>query len=93
MKIFKYHLRELTNPVELPFDAKPLSVGYDGESKLSVWVLLDENEVDKRKFHFEVFGTGWNIEGETGEYLGTTLCQNSGLVWHVFFTKKTEHVR
>jgi hypothetical protein len=84
--VYKYTLNWDKPEIQLPKDAKILTVGYQGND-LMMWVEMGvdkEVEVETRNFH--IFGTGWPIKEDMGVdyvYIGTAFAYN-GLVFHVY---------
>lgn len=82
-KIWKYTLavKPLQN-ISMPGGARILSVQTQGEQP-QVWALCDPAaEAEMR--HFQIFGTGHDIEGVVGMYLGSFQLQEGNFVGHVF---------
>ncbi len=78
-RIYKY---KFGSRVVLPIGAQVLTVQIqDGEPHL--WALVDPFNQDETR-NFAVFGTGWDLKGdsEKGKYIATF--QQDSLVWHVF---------
>lgn len=87
--IYKYPLMHTGfNYIEIPKEGQILSVGLDPHNSLCIWALVDpESERVDRRFY--VAGTGWGIPDEVladnrWTFLGTTLDQESNLIWHTF---------
>lgn len=91
MKIFKYTLQPPLQPgavsvVEMPRDARVLSVGAQGSSMV-LWAVVDSTQpMVKRRF--TVLPTGAEYTGVSmARFVGTVQFQSGaerGLVFHVF---------
>lgn len=81
MKIFKYPFAIANGfQLKMPEDAKVLHVGLQ-DSCPCIWALVNPERGDDF-YHFEVYGTGHEINMFGREYLGTLLMPP--FVWHVF---------
>lgn len=86
-KIFKYKLdRDLAiQTIELPFDAKILTIQTQDESPC-IWAeVYEKNSLQERTF--EIFGTGHDIDYDMGvdrKYIGTYQLNGGALVFHAF---------
>lgn len=76
-QIWKY---KLTSPIEMPLDAKILTIQMQGNEP-HIWALVNpKNETETRKF--VIIGTGHNFDDNTFKYVNTY--QEGPFVWHVF---------
>ncbi len=81
--IYKYEIPIGGGEVNLPDDAKILSVGAQGKS-LFLWAEVSPERSEYPR-HIEVFGTGHQITYDVGisrEFIGTAFM--GPLVWHVY---------
>lgn len=78
--IWKYPISFCTT-LDLPADARVLSVQIQGDSGLCLWALVD-SDAPKRARRFQVFPTGGQAPPHDWPYIGTV--QDGALVWHVF---------
>lgn len=83
MKVFKYKLPAIdtTVQVELPEGAKVLHVADQGGSP-HLWALVNP-DAPTETHYFRVAATGADVAREL-EYVGTAVCFNGALLWHVF---------
>lgn len=78
--IWKFPIDRMHNELLIPFVARVLCAQFQG-TVLCMWALVDpDSPKEKRVVH--VVGTGEQIVGDLGEYIGTV--QQGPLVWHVF---------
>ena len=54
---------------------------------LQLWALVDDAKPSEIR-KISVVGTGWNIDGNPGTYIGTV--QDGMYVWHVFDATQVE---
>jgi len=83
-RVWKYELEPGVNEIELPYEAVPLSVGWQGRNVM-MWVLVEHpggRAKDKRKFLW--IGTGHKFERHASPEFVGTVQDPSGFVWHVF---------
>ncbi len=79
-QIWKYKLDGVVNDIQIPMEAKVLTVQVQNEVP-HIWVLVSpENEVETRKFM--VVGTGHPFDDTSMKYIGTF--QDGPFVWHLF---------
>ena len=81
--IYKYEIPVGGGEVNLPDDAKILSVGAQGKS-LFLWAEVSPERSEYPR-HIEVFGTAHQITCDVGisrEFIGTAFM--GPLVWHVY---------
>lgn len=79
--IFKYAISTSGVTLQLPRDAKPLTVqNQHGEPQM--WVLLDPGAplVNRR---FAMFGTGHDVPNNAN-YIGTVQFSGGQLIFHLF---------
>ena len=83
-KIYKYQLK-LTDSqsVFLPVGYKILSAQIQVD-QLCMWAMIDPYIADMVPVEIKVFGTGFDIDGDCGDFIDTVQLTNSGLVLHVF---------
>ena len=83
MRIWKFELA-ITDlqTVLMPKGAKLLDVQVQNE-RCCLWALCDENapKVERR---IAIYGTGYQVLGDTLEYIGTFQMQGGSLVFHAF---------
>jgi hypothetical protein len=85
--VYKYALKGDGNVLDLPADAQPLSVGFQGEM-LYLWALVDTADpIETRSFW--VGGTGHVLPARDLIYIGTAQKETGSfaspdLVLHVF---------
>jgi hypothetical protein len=86
--IWKYPL-EISDvqSVSLPLGAEVLTVQTQG-GNACIWALVDPKETRKEIRKVRIFGTGHNIEGDAGQYVGTFQIANGRLVFHVFVGRR-----
>ena len=84
MKIFRFSLpRHELATIEMPRNALVLHVDVDTSGYPNLWALVDDKQpIELRKFY--VAWTGEELPAGLGEYFGTIITQNLGLVLHVF---------
>lgn len=91
--IHKYEIKANSNELEIPEDAKPLTVQIQ-DGKPYLWILLDTDKPLIKRYFFP-FGTGHDIErnilqfhdnnnNSLGDYIGTFQMPDFGLVFHLF---------
>ena len=80
MTIWKYELCLGSTELSVPFDAKFLHAGVQGDN-LFIWMLVDPS-VETVKRLFTVYGTGDEVYSDETSYLATV--QMGPFVWHVF---------
>jgi hypothetical protein len=78
---WKFILQPKTT-VEIPDGAKILHVAQQGDH-LCMWALVDP-EQPKVKRYFSVYGTGFDMPDDPGEFIGTALMNGGSLVFHIF---------
>lgn len=84
MKVYKYELERGEGSITLPFGAKVLHFGEDGNQYVCVWALVDPESELTEDFHYEIYGTGHPVpDNEDLKHKGTVVTA-SGLVWHLF---------
>lgn len=49
-----------------------------------LWAVVDPDALTKEVRRFNIYGTGHEIEGEPGTYIGTFQLAGGTLVFHVF---------
>ena len=88
--VYKYELKavchqNLTEPVMMPNGAKILHVDAQGDD-MFVWAEVD-TERSVVDFHFEVFGTGHEMQEDMGverNHIGSLMMHDGALVFHVY---------
>lgn len=79
--IWKYPLDEAGRQTLLmPRGARVLCVQVQAD-EMQLWALVDDRAPNEPR-NFAVYGTGHDLPGKPGEYLGTV--QLGAFVWHVF---------
>lgn len=79
-QIWKYKLDGVISKIEMPLDAKVLTIQTQNEVP-HIWVLVNpENEVETRSFR--IVGTGHPFDDTDKKYIGTF--QDGPFVWHLF---------
>ena len=68
--------------IEMPEGAVVLTL-QDQFQWPTIWVLVDP-EAPKKPRGFRVLGTGWEMPGDPGRYVGTSQRDHGLLVWHLF---------
>lgn len=97
--IYKYPITEFNFKLIVPYAAHMLSIGFDPQGQLCVWMLhnIYGDGEDKQGFEFLVLATGEETDEALVEmptqddyragvhpYTYNTTVMNDGLVWHVF---------
>ena len=85
--IYKYTVEVGYNTLYLPKDSIILHLG-DQKGSLTLWVLLDLDEVLTELHEIYIVGTGWSDIQDSWKYLGTV--QQGSLVWHAFYIKYSD---
>lgn len=80
--IFKYSIDTGLNKITMPENAEPLYVAMQHD-RLYLWAMVDQQRRPVDRF-FQVYGTGWEMDAEPGEYIGTAITEHGTFVWHVF---------
>ena len=79
-KILKYQLSGFENIIEMPENAKVLSIQLR-ENGIYLWAITDpDNKKVQRKFL--LVGTGQQFNSDNLEFIGTV--QVEPFVWHIF---------
>ena len=82
MTIWKFPLRiDDEQEIELPPESTLLSVHLQN-GQPCLWALVEDRDRTSRRI-IQMRGTGHNCE-DAGEFVGTFLIENDGLVFHVF---------
>ena len=82
--IWKYELTDnIQQELVVPVGSKILTVKMKHKNPC-LWILVDRDTPMTEKILIEIFGTGWKIDEEEREYIGTYLTSDDTLVWHVF---------
>jgi hypothetical protein len=80
--VWKYELDGVTNTLDIPKGAKPLSVAQQ-HNALVLWAQVDPDApTEKRTVH--VVGTGTPVPDEVGPFIGTAVCDGGAWVFHIF---------
>ncbi len=88
--IFKYQIRRLSDVVIVKMlkGAKVISVAEQG-GILCLWAEVDVSEPMEERV-FRIAGTGHNLGGDEGRYIGSVVCSGGALVWHVYEQRSHE---
>lgn len=79
-EIWKYSLDGIVSEIEMPMEAKVLTVQLQN-GKPHIWTLVNsENDMEIRKF--TIVGTGNPFDVSNMKYIGTF--QDTPFVWHLF---------
>lgn len=82
--IWKYSIAvEGLQTLFVPEEAKLLHVG-EQQGIITLWFELDPVRITESR-RFCVYGTGWNMPDDHGEYAGTVFI--GAFVWHVYEVK------
>ena len=81
--IFKYPLLPHLPSFMMPVGAQVLTVQTQQE-KPYVWALVDPTEKASEVRSFYIYGTGHDMAGDPGKYVGTFQLEGGALVFHVF---------
>lgn len=83
--IFKYALDAVgENEITMPFGARIISVGHDGNDELCVWAIVDDSlEPAPRGLFVAPTGVSISPDETDGSFLGSSVSLD-GYVWHVF---------
>jgi hypothetical protein len=79
--IWKFQLHT-EGAVEMPIGAKVISAREQGDH-ICLWAEVDP-KMGKVERWFSVYGTGWPLPDEPGEFIGTALLSGGALVFHVY---------
>lgn len=80
--IWKYTLRPSGHPIEIPKDARILSVNSQA-NEICLWALVDPN-APKEQRRFVPIPTGKTMDGTNMTFIGTVLLEGGRLVFHIF---------
>ncbi len=80
--IYKYPLTPGRTVLDLPLEARPLTVQMQHGAPC-MWVLLNPAQPTVQRF-FDVYGTGHGMPAIPGDYVATFQMASGALVWHVF---------
>lgn len=80
LTIWKFPLLRMGNELQLPLGGRVLSVQMQGQH-VTLWALVDPGADTVKRF-YDIYGTGWPIQGDPGTHVGTVQRDNG--VWHVF---------
>jgi len=83
--VHKFELEIGANILEIPLGFEVLTVD-EQHGKICLWAEV-ETKNEKHTESFTVFGTGHEIESNSGighSYLGTVRFKHMNLVWHVY---------
>jgi hypothetical protein len=79
-QIWKYPLNGIINNIEMPMDAKILTIQTQNDQP-QIWALINPmNDLETRKF--TIVGTGNPFDDTDAKYIGTF--QDVPFVWHLF---------
>jgi hypothetical protein len=78
--IYKYKI-DYTGNIKMPKGAQVLCVQVQ-HNEPHLWALC-EPDAEEEERHFDVYGTGWEID-RPGKYIGTFQLNDGSLVFHVF---------
>lgn len=87
--IYRYEINNSSgfNEVEMPDSAKVLSVGLSDENVMSLWALVDTNDITTSKHTFIVAGTGADLDEALSfnhKFIGTVCSKKNGYAFHIF---------
>jgi hypothetical protein len=80
--VWKFSLDGVTNTIDIPKGAKPLSVAQQ-HNRLVLWAQVDPDALTEERT-FYVVGTGTPIPDEVGPFIGTAVCDGGMFVFHIF---------
>lgn len=92
--IYKYKITAGLNVIDMPYNAKILSVQTQ-DNDPHIWALVDTEHPNEARSFFPI-GTGWDNEKELKKqnlhlklhkYIGTFQLPNFGFVFHLFEVK------
>lgn len=63
--------------------SKIISAGIQQGNQLVVWVEVDTAVRGISQHDVWVYGTGWELPGNPGRYIGT-VGDSGGFVWHIY---------
>jgi hypothetical protein len=79
-QIWKYPLNGMMSDIQMPMEAKVLTVQIQN-GQPTIWAQVNpQNESETR--HFTIVGTGNPFDDTNHKYIGTF--QDSPFVWHLF---------
>ena len=79
-QIWKYPLNSMVSDIQMPMEAKVLTVQIQNDQP-HMWAQVNpQNEMETR--HFTVVGTGHDFDDKDMKYIGTF--QDIPMVWHLF---------
>jgi len=81
-KIYKFNLRPGRTVLDLPLEARPLTVQMQNGDPC-MWVLLNPSQPTVRRI-FDVYGTGHDMPDIPGHYVATFQMDGGAMVWRVF---------
>jgi hypothetical protein len=82
-QIWKFTLHPTTvQHIEMPSDAEILTIQTQ-EQLPCIWALVSP-DAPKRKFAFEIFGTGHPVPDGQRKYIGTYQINGGELIFHCF---------
>lgn len=83
-QIWKFEISPSKTTIEMPKHSKVLSVQMQNNVPC-IWAQVNP-DAEKVKKHFEIFGTGHDMEcdGICREFIGTFQMHGGGLVFHLF---------
>lgn len=79
--IYKYPISYRT--IEIPKDAKFISLNTDCNGDLCAWAIVDTNNEMETK-HFVTIGTGWALPEDIDEMIFLGTVKDNPYIWHVF---------
>jgi len=68
---------------DMPFSARIISVSYQRDD-IQVWAIVESDDKDIHRVYFNVYPTGLTVEKIEGKFLGTVICSDGSLVFHVY---------
>jgi len=83
-QIWKYPLNGMVCDIQMPMEAKVLTVQMQNRQP-TIWVQVNpQNELETR--HFTLVGTGQEFDDTDMKYIGTfqEVLEGYPLVWHLF---------
>ena len=83
MKVYKYNLDHRMNKISMPPGAELLSVG-DQHGRMVLWAKVDDTADSVEYRRVFVAGTGHELPGSCGKFIGAIMTGGGNFVWHVF---------
>jgi hypothetical protein len=87
-RIWKFPLKiDRLQTLTLPTPYKILSIQMQ-EDRPMMWVELDD-EGAPTSIEISIYGTGWEVPNDPGQYIATIVLDSAGLVWHFYMRNPT----